>query len=347
VRCNKVKKILSAYLDGELSERKAKQVKQHLVECSACTWELNSFQRIDELGRWMAEVSEPQLPGDYWEGYLDNLHDRLEQAEGYQQPDMAGFFNRCWNIPLTFAIYLFKKIAPGLATAVVIAALVIGGYYLSHRSLQIETPKDSERGKVSINFYLKEHETAVTQATYSAQPSPRGIELGYEDVFYYDTVREMGRELPGEKGIFLRAPRHLSHPSHRGPSQASEISNGHKLSLQKAQEAVGFKIIAPQTLHPGYFLERIRKVEEKECLQLTYNNGINTISLFEQAIGSEERFHSGDFREYAMYSKKGDEPVNVISWNSAEVSFTLIGEESLSQLMGIIRAIQEDYLENK
>lgn len=84
MRCNKVKKILGAYLDGELSERKARQVQQHLAKCSACSWELKSFQKIDELGRWMADPS--QLHESYWEGYLANLHERLEREEVYQQP---------------------------------------------------------------------------------------------------------------------------------------------------------------------------------------------------------------------------------------------------------------------
>ena len=180
---------------------------------------------------------------------------------------------------------------------------------------------------------------------HSTQPSRSGIELGYEDVLYYDAVR--GSEFLGERGVFLRAPRHRSFPVRGEPFIAPHIANGHKLDLQKAQEAVGFKIVVPQTLYPGYFLESIRKIEKRECLQLIYTNGISTISLFEQAVGSKEKFQSGDFREYVMYSQKGGEPVNIIGWNSAEVSFTLIGEEDFSHLMGIIRAIQEGYLGNR
>lgn len=358
MRCNKVKKMLGAYLDGELSEGKAKQVQRHLAKCSACNWELKSFQKINGLGRWMAQTSSPRLPEGYWKGYLANLHKRLERAEIYQRSDMVGFFNRCWRFPSAFAAYWFKKIAPGLAAAVVVIAVITGINYMRHRALQIATLEGTEREKITINFYLKEHESAVKLAAYSTHLSRRGIELGYDDVFYYDAVRGVGREWPGEAGIFLRAPRHSNYPTPREPSRATDlpvrkermqtgIANGHRLSLRKGQEAVDFKIVAPQTLYPGYFLETLRKIEGRECLQLIYTNGISTVSLFEQAVASREKFHSGDFREYVMYSKEGGEPVNIIGWNSAEVSFTLIGEEDISHLMGIIRAIQEDYLGNK
>ena len=141
------------------------------------------------------------------------------------------------------------------------------------------------------------------QASYSTGPSQSGVELGYEDVFYYDAGRGPDREWPGEIGIFLRAPRRSVYPARKASSQADDISNGHSLSLRKAQESVSFEVMAPRILHPGYFLENIRRIEGKECLQLIYTNGISTLSLFEQAFRSEEKFHSGDFREYVMYSK--------------------------------------------
>ena len=330
MRCSSVRKVLGSYLDGELSERKAKRVRKHLAECSACAWELKSFQKIDELGKWAAEPA----PEGYWEGYLARLHSRMERED--RDFETPGFFIRRLRF---LAGYWFRKVSPGLAIVLVIAALVAG--YMRFSPTRIAEP---ETEKITVNFYLKQHEDAIMRASYSTDPPQSGIELRYEDVFYYDAARGPDRERPGEMGIFLRAPRRSVYPERREPSQADDISNGHSLSLREAQESVGFEVVAPQILHPGYFLENIRKIEGKECLQLIYTNGISTLSLFEQAFRSEERFRSGDFREYVMYSRGNDEPVNIIGWNSAEVSFTLIGEQDLSHLMGIIRAIQESYL---
>jgi len=235
--------------------------------------------------------------------------------------------------------YWLKKISLGLAAVLVIVVLMAG--YIRFSSTRIE---EHEMEKITVNFYLKQHENATIRASHSTDPPQSGIELGYEDVFYYDAGRGPDREWPGEIGIFLRAPRRSVYPARKASSQADDISNGHSLSLRKAQESVSFGVAAPQILHPGYFLENIMKIEGKECLQLIYTNGISTLSLFEQAFRSEEKFHSGDFREYVMYSKGNGEPVNIIGWNSADVSFTLIGEEDLLHLMGIIRLIQKNYL---
>jgi hypothetical protein len=330
MRCSSVRKVSGSYLDGELPERKAKKVQKHLAECSACAWELRSFQKIDELGKWAVESA----PEGYWGGYLARLHRRMELEE--RDFEMPGFFVRRLHF---LAGYWLRKMSPGLAIVLVIAALIAG--YIRFSPTRIAEP---ETEKITVNFYLKQHENAIMRASHSIEPPRSGIELGYEDVFYYDAARGLGRERPGETGIFLRAPRRSVYPERREPSQADEISNGHSLSLREAQESVSFEVAAPQILHPGYFLENIRRIEGKECLQLIYTNGISTLSLFEQAFRSEEKFHSGDLREYVLYSRGNGEPVNIIGWNSAEVSFTLIGEEDLPHLMGIIRAIQESYL---
>jgi hypothetical protein len=330
MRCSSVRKVSGSYLDGELPERKAKRVHKHLAECSACAWEVKSFQKIDELGKRAAEPA----PEGYWAGYLARLHSRIEREE--RDFEMPGFFIRRLHF---LAGHWLRKVSPGLAIVLVIVVLITG--YMRFSPTRIG---ETEREKITVNFYLKQHEDAIMRASYSTEPPQSGIELRYEDVFYYDAARGLDRERPGEMGIFLRAPRRSVYPERREPSQADDISNGHSLSLREAQESVSFRIAAPQILHPGYFLENIRKIEGRECLQLIYTNGISTLSLFEQAFKSDEKFHSGDLREYIMYSRGNGEPVNIIGWNSAEVSFTLIGEQDLSHLMGIIRAIQESYL---
>ncbi len=346
MRCNRIKKILGAFLDEELSQRRVKQVQQHLENCSACAWELKSLQKVDGLGRWMTETSSKQMPKDYWDGFLTNIHEKLQKADKYKQSKMIGFFNRGRYLTQAFIAYWFKKAAHAFAAVVVIFALIFGIDYIRDSSSQIAKLEDSESEKISINFYLNEHEKALTKAAYSAHPSRSGMDLGYEDLLYYNTVRGSQRDWPGEAGIILREPNYYNDPARRKPSPAVDIANGKKLNLEEAQEAVSFKIIKSQTLYPGYFLESIRKIEGRECLQLVYTNGISTISLFEQALTSSEKLQSSDFREYVMYSRKGIRSVNIIGWNSAEVSFTLMGEHDLSHFLTIIREIQEVYIGN-
>jgi len=49
VRCNEVKRSLSAYFDGELSEDKMLKIKEHLKYCNSCASELRKIERIHGL----------------------------------------------------------------------------------------------------------------------------------------------------------------------------------------------------------------------------------------------------------------------------------------------------------
>ncbi len=96
MRCNRIRKMLGAYLDGEMSERKARRIQRHLSNCSSCAWELKSFAKIDELGRRLEEAESSQPSEDHWENYLANLHTRLEQDD----VNALGFFGRYRYTPL-------------------------------------------------------------------------------------------------------------------------------------------------------------------------------------------------------------------------------------------------------
>lgn len=347
MRCKNVKKLLGTYLDDELSERKERKIQRHLAKCSSCCWELKSFQNVDKLGQLLSYEESAELSEYYWEGYLTEINEKLGQ-EAQKSPDAVDLLRRYWYFPLAFSKNWFRKIAPVLVAFIFIAVLVTGITNIHYHSSETVKDININSEKVAINLYLKEHENAIMQVSQSKMPSGTGFELGYEDVFYYDTVRRgLDRERPGDTGVFLRYPRRPSYLPQKESSPMKDISNGHNLSLQKAQEAVSFKIIAPQFLHPGYFLENIRKVEKRECLQFIYSNGINTLSLFQQPLISEERLQFGDFSEYIMYSKKGEANLNIIGWNSREVSFSLIGAESFPELMDIVNRIQDEYWDNR
>ena len=343
MKCDKVKNLLGAYIDSELSRRKTKQVQQHLEECSSCSWELKSYNKIDELGQWITKANASHVPKGYWDNYIAKLHQSLKEAKHHKQNQITNTFNRSWHLTQTFTEYWIKKLAPGLATAVVIILLILGVDHLRQQSDQMTTLENAGKQEIIINLYLKEHEKAVTKVAYSTDPLSREIEIGYEDLFYYDEIRRSAVGQTGEAGVFLRVPQSSRYFSPKEPSRATEIMNGQLLKINTAQEAVNFKIVAPQTLYPGYFLEIIKTIEGSECLQLIYSNGMNTVSLFEQAVMNKDKFHSNDFREYVIYSQEGSEAVDIVGWNSTNLSFTIIGEPDFSQLLSMIREIQRNY----
>jgi hypothetical protein len=121
-------------------------------------------------------------------------------------------------------------------------------------------------------------------------------------------------------------------------SETPAISNGHSLTLPEARETIDFDFVAPARLHPGYSLDQIRRIENRDALQMLYTNGINSISLFEQPLDGQSSLEPQDFREYAVFQNKGQNGT-ILAWMDGSLSYVLIGNVEMSQLMNMAQSI--------
>ena len=69
------------------------------------------------------------------------------------------------------------------------------------------------------------------------------------------------------------------------------------------------------------------------------DTGINSISLFEQPLDGQHALEPKDFREYAVYQNKGQAGGTILAWRDDVLSFVLIGNIEMSQLMDMARSI--------
>jgi anti-sigma factor RsiW len=68
MRCTKVIKKIVSYLDGELSERDASSVKEHLVICQTCRNEVEALSRANEYMNLSHEVAvSPDFGEKFWQ----------------------------------------------------------------------------------------------------------------------------------------------------------------------------------------------------------------------------------------------------------------------------------------
>lgn len=83
MNCSQVQELLSAYLDGELTEPSRSRVAEHLVSCSACADDLSGFQRLSALADVLPA---PMAPDDGWEQIAGALDSRstVHQTDGRQ-----------------------------------------------------------------------------------------------------------------------------------------------------------------------------------------------------------------------------------------------------------------------
>jgi hypothetical protein len=188
----------------------------------------------------------------------------------------------------------------------------------------------------TINFYLKEHKdfAARNASMKSSTAQPAQMRISRHDILYFESFDDEPEYM--NPGIIVRGPssRHqISSP------EAPAISNGHTLTLSEARKTADFELHAPARLFPGYSLDQIRRIEGRDAMQLLYTNGIKSISLFEQPLDGQRGLEPEDFREYAVFQNKGKAGGTILAWRDDALSYVLIGNAEMSQLMDMAQSI--------
>jgi hypothetical protein len=234
--------------------------------------------------------------------------------------------------------------AGGLAAAFLIISSWFGSFVLYREVMDLRNELSQRDVAVvpitddsaTINFYLEEHQDLIARhASFSPTTSqPVQMRLSQHDILYYEFLDDEPELM--HPGIIVRGP---SYQNQIGLPEAYTISNGHTLTLSEAKEAVDFELKSPSWLHPGYKLDQIRKIEGHNTLQLLYTNGINSISLFEQSLDGQRGLRPKDFREYAVYRNKEQVGGTILAWRDDALSYVLIGNIKMSQLMDMAQSI--------
>ena len=188
----------------------------------------------------------------------------------------------------------------------------------------------------TINLYLKEHRDVVARhvSLSPATPQPAQMRVSRHDILYYELFDD-GPEYM-RPGIIVRGP---SSQQEIGSPEAPIISNGHTLTLSEARITTDFELQAPPRLYPGYSLDQIRRIKDRDAMQLLYTDGINSVSLFEQPLDGQRGLSRQDFREYAVYRNKGQAGGTILAWRDDALSYVLIGNIEMSQLMDMAQSI--------
>jgi hypothetical protein len=235
--------------------------------------------------------------------------------------------------------------AGGLAAAFLIISSWLGCFVLSREVADLRRELELAQRDVAIartddsatiNFYLREHQSVVarTASLNLSPPQPARMHVSRHDILYYEFLDDRFEFM--RPGIIVRGP---SSQRKIRSSEAPAISNGHALTLSQARKTVNFDLVSPPWLYPGYMLDKIRRIEDRDALHLLYTDGINTVSLFEQPLDGERGLGPQDFREYAVYRNKGQAGGAILAWRDDALSYVLIGNAEMSQLMDMAQSI--------
>ena len=317
LKCEDVQNELQAFLSDEIDESRRAEINDHIKNCRDCSQALRQIEKLSEVLKvWDAPAPSPMM----W----DKLKSRIRARESLC---VAVFTNR-----------FVRKVAFHLTeVAAVVAVTLSVSHWLAEPAPKVQD-KPVENKSATINFYLREHQDVAARAVPASlsAPPPAAMSVDRRDILYYE---------------FMDDPYEFSHPgiilrghSPRRPvitPKAPAISNGHTLTLAEAREAATFDLVSPPRLHPGYMLEQIRRIDGRDALHLLYTNGINTISLFEQPLDGDRGLEAQDFREYAIYRSEGQAGRAILAWSDDSLSYVLIGNLDMSQLMDMAQSISD------
>ena len=291
-------------------------------------------ENLDELISASIGREKPQFDFDKWKQNHEKEIDIFESQEKTTSATLE---------PNTRKIMLWKK-AACLAAAFLIISSLAACFVLSGKVTDLKDELEQARRDIAlavtddsatINLYLREHRDVVARhVSLPAAPQPAQMRVSQDDILYYEFFDD-GPEYM-RPGIIVRGPsfrRQISSP------EAPVISNGHTMTLSKARETSDFDLVVPPRLHPGYSLEQIRRIEGRDGLQLLYTDGINSVSLFEQPLDGQRGLSRQDFREYAVYRDKEQAGGTILAWRDDALSYVLIGNIEMSQLMNMAQSI--------
>ncbi len=337
MNCRKIRKRLTAYISNELSEDERRKIEIHLQTCPSCRNELIFLRTTREiLGAW----DEVDPPEELFDRFKARLAEEIRRGESKSFP--------------TFRWPSSKWLYASIAAVCFIASLTLGLYILLSREEGISsgTVRDYSsygQGDIWVSFYISEHEKTLKQVSLQKAVSSRGasirIPLRRENILYYDEISGESEELKGRSGLILK-----SGSGWKGETEGEshkEFLGDETLTLEEARRSVSFDIVAPSIIGGEYRLRMIRKAKDRECVQLVYSNGLSVVSLFEQPMGAREKLGRKDFREYILRLAKNKGRMAVLGWVTGHLSFNLIGEMPLSELMRMAEEIQERRLTDK
>ncbi len=308
--CDDIQKELDAFLSSEIDEPQRSDIQEHVQSCSACARAAQRLTRLSEvLQTWQAPEPSPLI--------YQGLKARTDTSRSLWRRAVARPF-------VTRAAFHIAEVA-----AVVILTLWISQW------LAKPAPEAREDSTI-INLYLKEHQDVVAQTVSVSAPAPPAarMRVSPHDFLYYEFLDD-GPEFV-RPGIIVRTP---SVPRDIPSPEPPLIANGHALTLSEARRTANFDLVAPPRLHPGYMLDTIRRVEDRDALHLLYTDGVRTLSLFEQPLDGERGLGPQDFREYAVYRREGQRGGTILAWRDHARSYVLIGNIEMTQLMDMAQSI--------
>ncbi|NLS45032.1 MAG: hypothetical protein GX969_04760 [Firmicutes bacterium] len=162
MNCEKVKSLLSAYLDSELSSHEMRQIRLHLIDCETCKSEYESLRTTKDI---LGMLDSPSLPREFW----PELRDRIKS-----QP-----------IPKSYSNLFMKLIIPAAAMVILaILPFVMATHTRASKDFISTKPN-------SIEPYVREYIISELDRPFSDKTSLGFVAAGQAVTMYSSNLFEL------------------------------------------------------------------------------------------------------------------------------------------------------------
>ncbi|MEA4883613.1 MAG: anti-sigma factor [Clostridia bacterium] len=157
--CNMAERMISAYIDRELSEDEKRRVRQHLAVCSDCMALYDSMTRVKSA---LGSMPAAKVPEDLW----FNVERSITSASFSLDPSRPRGFRGRWNLALGFVKLVAPAAIAGTAIAIPLVQMIFGvSFFGTAAGPGIAVGARGKAPAVQSTF------TTASGQTYSAKPA--------------------------------------------------------------------------------------------------------------------------------------------------------------------------------
>ncbi|NPV69283.1 MAG: DUF4349 domain-containing protein [Firmicutes bacterium] len=267
MRCEELRELLSAYLDGELNPEEAAAVESHLDTCPACAPEFADLRRTVELCHAVGEVDMPE-----------NFHSELMRKIEAKQA-RSGILHR-------LGVDRWK---PAYRTAAAVAAVVVVSVGISSVVEMAQRPGGLYGTKAGQTRSTRENEQARGGGAVTGTPAADKTDMAYS------------QSMPAETPV----PAPAAPPGMGGGAEGFADSTKRLAKAPAGQLGVSMPPIAPDQSYDIVVEDLDRKLVKRADLQVEIEKGKvdetgrKIIALVETSKGFIQR--SGTFTDELKY----------------------------------------------
>jgi len=298
LKCEDFDRLLHLYFDGELREKEAREIEEHLLSCERCAVKLKELEKLEATAKRI-KITEPS--GAYWKTFTEEVRNKiiLRRKKSFWAKLKSGWESFFFYSPVRL------RIAAGLTS--VLLVFIIGKLYWDYKGKELEEIK-------SLRMEKSLSSQAPKKVEYTAPAVKESIQVGNQ--IKESTIVEQKLPLPQVKdqdktkkeagrGKIIVPESTITVTAERPKVEKGVIEN---LSIVTQAELA----IKPPSV-PETTIQVQKSPEEKDVLKITSERALTTAKMDKNLSTSEDRIYYMPVKSWVRALNENDTTIDTDS----------------------------------